>query len=75
MFDYLADINKNEKTTILMISHDLDVAYTYASQVLCLNKKMVCRGKPREVLNAKALEEMYGMPITKLERHKDHDHD
>ncbi|MFH1508768.1 MAG: metal ABC transporter ATP-binding protein [bacterium] len=75
MFDYLAEVNRDEKTTIIMISHDLDVAYTYATQVLCLNKKMVCVGKPRDVLNAKVLEEMYGMPLTKLERHKDHAHD
>ena len=74
MFDYLAKINEEEKITIVMISHDLDVVYKYASKVLCLNKRMICAGHPKDALHSKTFEQMYGLPLTKLERHKDHHH-
>lgn len=47
-------------TAILLISHDLNIVYRYAQTVLCLNKKMVCHGPPREVLNPKELVKLYG---------------
>lgn len=47
-------------TTVLLISHDLNIVYRYAESVLCINKKMVCRGLPQEVLNPKELAELYG---------------
>ncbi len=75
IFEYLADLNREQKTTIVMISHDLDVVAKYATQVLCLNKRMVCAGHPQEALKANVLEQMYGLPLTKLERHKNHQND
>lgn len=47
-------------TTILLISHDLNVVYRYAQNVLCLNKKLICRGAPAEVLNPTELAMLYG---------------
>lgn len=47
-------------TTIILISHDLNIVYRYAQAVLCINKKMVCHGPPQEVLNPKELAELYG---------------
>lgn len=46
--------------TVFLISHDLDVVYRHASAVLCLNRKMVCQGAPREVLTGDVLEKLYG---------------
>jgi zinc transport system ATP-binding protein len=47
-------------TSILLISHDLSVVYQYAQNVLCLNKSVVCHGRPVEVLNPEALTGLYG---------------
>jgi zinc transport system ATP-binding protein len=47
-------------TAILLISHDLSVVYQYAQNVLCLNKSVVCHGRPVEVLNPEALTGLYG---------------
>ena len=47
-------------TTILLISHDLNVVYRYAEEVLCINKQMICQGRPQEVLNPEDLAKIYG---------------
>lgn len=47
-------------TTVLLISHDLHIVYRYASNVLCLNKEMICHGKPQEVLRPDELARIYG---------------
>ncbi|MEK7599284.1 MAG: metal ABC transporter ATP-binding protein [Patescibacteria group bacterium] len=46
--------------TVLLISHDLNVVYRYAEEVLCLNHKMICQGPPREVLHPEELARLYG---------------
>lgn len=46
--------------TILLISHELNVVYQNADQVICLNKKMICQGSPKSALNPNVLEELYG---------------
>lgn len=52
---------KDEKDlTILIISHDLNVVYKYATTVLCLNKDMVCYGSPADALDPSALKALYG---------------
>lgn len=52
---------KDEKDlTILIISHDLNVVYKYASTVLCLNKDMVCYGSPADALDPASLKALYG---------------
>lgn len=45
---------------VILISHDLSVVYRYAHQVLCLNRKKICFGPPREVLSAEQLLDLYG---------------
>lgn len=52
-----------EKLTILLVTHDLNIVWEYANNVLCLNKKILCYGKPREVLTPEELEEIYGAGI------------
>jgi len=47
-------------TTILLISHELNVVYRYADNVLCLNKKIFCHGAPAEALDPKDLAMLYG---------------
>jgi ABC-type Mn2+/Zn2+ transport system ATPase subunit len=51
------------KLTILLVTHDLNIVWEHANNVLCLNKKMLCYGKPRETLTSESLEEIYGTGI------------
>jgi len=57
------------KLTILLVTHDLNIVWEHANNVLCLNKKRLCYGKPREILTPESLEELYGMEI-KFYEHK-----
>ena len=49
--------------TVFLITHDLNVVYGYSTNVLCLYKKGVCSGPPREVLTPELLEKLYGNKI------------
>jgi len=44
---------------IIIISHDLNVVYRYANNVICLNKNMLCYGAPDATLTADRLSELY----------------
>lgn len=59
--------------TMILVSHDLSVVYRYASQVLCLNKRLICFGTPTEVLTPKNLEKLYG--ASRKFYHHLHNHD
>ena len=50
--------------TILLITHELDIIYKYATNVLCLRKKGVsCFGPPKDILTPEALKKVYGPEI------------
>jgi len=53
-------LHRELKISIILVSHDVTVVDRFADKVLCLNKRMVCFGKPREVLSEKSLESLYG---------------
>ena len=60
IYNLLNKINKEKGMTIVLISHELNIVYKYANNVLCLNKEMVCYGTPSEVLDPQALAKLYG---------------
>jgi len=55
--------------TILLVTHDLNIVWEQANNVLCLNRENLCYGKPREVITPKTLEKIYGTGI-KFYEHK-----
>lgn len=62
---------KDEKDlTILIISHDLNVVYKYATTVLCLNKDMICYGTPADALDPASLKALYGEATFLTHDHK-----
>ena len=60
IYTLLHKLQKDKKTAILLISHDIGIVYRYADKVLCLNKEMTCHGKPQEVLTPEDLTAIYG---------------
>ncbi len=71
-YELIHDLQHLRNLTVLMVSHDLDVVFKYADQVLCLNKELICRGVPSSVLAPEMLERTYG-PLATSYRH-DHGH-
>jgi zinc transport system ATP-binding protein len=49
--------------TILLVTHDLNIVWEHGDNVLCMNKKTLCYGKPRDVMTPEGLEEIYGTGI------------
>lgn len=60
IYNLLKKLHEERNLTIFLISHDLNVVYKYANNVLCLDKKMICHGLPAEVLDPKSLAQLYG---------------
>lgn len=60
IYKMLYHLQKNLGLTVILVSHDLNVVYRHAAIVLCLNKKNLCFGAPKEVLSTEQLQSLYG---------------
>ncbi len=63
LYSLLHKFWKDRNLTILLVTHDLNIVWEHANTVLCLNKKKLCSGTPKEVLTPEHLEELYGTGI------------
>lgn len=59
IYELIKHINQKHKVTVLMVSHELDIVYQYATKVLCLNRRLLCSGAPWEVLDNEMLRKLY----------------
>ncbi len=57
-------LQQQEDLTMILISHELQVVYRYATNVLCLNKEGLCWGPPHKALTQKVLSELFGEHAT-----------
>jgi len=61
IMDLMERFRKQHATTIVMVSHDLNLASMYGDRLLLLKEgKVVKTGTPKSVLNKELLEESYG---------------
>lgn len=60
VYNLLHKLQNERGMTILIISHDLNIVYRYADKVLCLNKKGLCFGEPKQALTSEQIERLYG---------------
>lgn len=63
IYNLLDKIKKEKMLTIFLVSHDLNVVYKHATNVLCLNKRKICWGSPQEALTPENLEKLFGGEI------------
>jgi len=63
IYSLLHNFWKKRNLTILLVTHDLDIVYEHANNVLCLNKEKICYGEPTKILTPQNLEEIYGTGI------------
>jgi zinc transport system ATP-binding protein len=69
IYALLNKIHETESLAIVLISHELEIVDKYATKVICLNKKKVCYGTPREVLENESLSELFGKDISLYHHH------
>lgn len=60
IYNLLKKLHAERNLTIFLISHDLNIVYKYANNVLCINKEMICYGIPATVLDPNSLVKLYG---------------
>jgi len=59
--ELLFSLQKEQRFTLVLISHDLSVVTNHANQVICLNKTVRCEGRTVEVLTPENLMSIYGI--------------
>jgi zinc transport system ATP-binding protein len=60
-YDLLAEINRERKVTILIVSHDLSIVSDRVHHVLCLKDgRIECQGLPGEVLTSETMTRIFG---------------
>jgi zinc transport system ATP-binding protein len=69
-YGILKELNTKEKITILFVSHDVDIISNQVKEILCLNRRLVCSGPAKEILEEEVVEKLYGTKVTHL--HHDH---
>lgn len=62
-YSFLEDLNANTGITILLISHDIDVVAHQAKTILCLNRRLVCHGSPRDFITEDYMQKLYGKKV------------
>ncbi|WP_378210719.1 ABC transporter ATP-binding protein [Anoxybacteroides rupiense] len=62
ILDLLYELNVQEKRTIVMVLHDLNLACRYAQHIVALRDQSVYRqGKPEEVISSELVKEVFQM--------------
>jgi zinc transport system ATP-binding protein len=70
-YEIIERLRAEHNLTVVLVSHDLSVVTRYASQVLCLNRRLLCFGPPAQALNAEMIRLVYGQEMT-LYTHREH---
>jgi len=69
VYELIEKINKEQGITVIIVSHELNIVSRYASNVICLNKCLVCSGAPEKILKPKNLEKLFGGDIALYHGH------
>jgi zinc transport system ATP-binding protein len=62
-YDLLTRLSKRGDLTVVVASHELDLVFAYAEQVICINRSIFCSGAPKDVLNTETLAKLYGRDV------------
>ncbi len=60
IYEVIRSLQKDQRMTVLLVSHDLSLVYRDTNMVLCLNKRGRCMGPPHEILTSETLQDLYG---------------
>ncbi|MGD1808734.1 metal ABC transporter ATP-binding protein [Dapis sp. BLCC M126] len=63
--ELLENLQKENGFSIVQVSHDLDMVSRYCDQVICINRRLLCQGKPSVTLDEDNLIEIYGESFTR----------
>lgn len=61
-YNLIDKIKKEQDVAILLISHDLELAYQYTDEMILLKKTIIDHGTPKKVYGGKAFHDFFGVP-------------
>jgi zinc transport system ATP-binding protein len=59
LHDVVARLQKTRELTVVFVSHELSLVFEFANEVLCLARRKLYQGPPREILTPELLNELY----------------
>ena len=62
----LKKLNVDLGLTLIMVSHDIDVIASEATELACINQTLVYHGEPKEFIKGDYLEKLYGKNIKQI---------
>jgi len=62
-YEIISHQNKEHGVTIVMISHEINMVYKFATQIICLNKDLLCMGAPKDTITDEVLRQLYGEQV------------
>lgn len=71
-YEFLASLNREEKLTIIFVSHDVDMISQETKTVLCVNHNLICHGLPQELSNEHLLKKLYGEHVRRAPHNQHH---
>lgn len=63
-YQLIKTIQEDHDMTVVMVSHEVNVVSQIASQVVCINKEMLCSGSPDTTLLPELIEQLYGKNVS-----------
>jgi ABC-type Mn2+/Zn2+ transport system ATPase subunit len=63
MLDFLRDLNRQRRVTILIVTHLLPIVLNLATTILLMNAGVILHGAVDEVLQEDRLAKLYGVPV------------
>ncbi|MFT4718400.1 MAG: zinc transport system ATP-binding protein [Rickettsiales bacterium] len=74
-YNYINELHKEQKISILMISHDLHIVMSSSKRVICLHHHICCQGEPKIIAQNPDFKEIFGNDMNKLISIYNHYHD
>ena len=62
-YDIVAHLKQIHETTVILISHEINMVYKFSDQIICLNRELICFGKPKDAITQEVLEKLYGKDV------------
>jgi len=74
-YNYITKLHREQKISILMISHDLHIVMSSTKRVICLHHHICCQGEPKIIAKNPDFKEIFGNDMNKLVSIYNHYHD
>ncbi|OGX05201.1 MAG: hypothetical protein A3G87_06845 [Omnitrophica bacterium RIFCSPLOWO2_12_FULL_50_11] len=69
-YEIISHLRTVHRTTVVLVSHEIQMVYKFADQIVCLNRDLICFGRPKEAITKEVLEKLYGKEV----HFKEHQH-